>query len=692
MKRLAVAILGLLLVASFIGAQEEPWIDQNSGLNNLVPGTMLSAVTNGQFYDEWDIIFRSPAELSNYEGYGLFTAYGNYENWANAAGFTGPAVGPVNPFTTNALATGTEIGNYLFGFTGPVLGVRAGTVAGYRLLKTNNVQKTPIIADPIQGDVTPNMATWEYSDAEDVDADANGTTEYSFTRNVAVTDYTRTTQGRAIAGVDLGFMGASLLASSTLESQQFGGTFDYSWEVGDDGTAQADQITSFSADYGLGENGEVAAYPDATNTWTFGILGDLPLELFGEGSPVAASLFFGYDTLAPAYVAPATYQVTTTNPTTGAAADDTSTLTYTVGDTDPTTGGADQVFDDAWYTNNNPADNGTDALNDGTPGALNTNYAYDAENATNRSFNVNVNALIDPRFALNDTVSVGTRALVGYDIDFQSATDAGFYNVNFDYANGGTANSTYTEESTIIAPQDTTVQTITGELGGSFAFVSGDERVSANAGFFYSPVFEFGSITYGNEVTNTVTSWEDTTNTDPEAAGDVVIGPGNNQGTRTVESTTVYDGEGSDNQYTHEFSIPVSVKYDVVPEKLSLIGGYRIDHTIVVDRESIPASQTTTINTVQNTSGTQVFTDATPDSAATVTTSESGSQYTTTDWGGDMNFMLRWMVNESMTVDIFGQSIMTALNFDLFGDDGAGTDFNPANVIGNLGMSVQFRF
>lgn len=55
-----------------------------------------------------------------------------------------------------------------------------------------------------------------------------------------------------------------------------------------------------------------------------------------------------------------------------------------------------------------------------------------------------------------------------------------------------------------------------------------------------------------------------------------------------------------------------------------------------------------------------------------------------------MNFMLRWMPVKSITVDFFGQGIMTALNFTIFGNAG-NTGFNPSNFIGNLSMSVSYH-
>ncbi|HOZ73563.1 MAG TPA: hypothetical protein PK179_13695 [Spirochaetales bacterium] len=78
MKRTLVALLLVAALAAPAFGQETPLIMQDTIDGSNTPATMLSWMTNGIFYDEWDIIIRSPAELSNYEGYGLYTAYGNY--------------------------------------------------------------------------------------------------------------------------------------------------------------------------------------------------------------------------------------------------------------------------------------------------------------------------------------------------------------------------------------------------------------------------------------------------------------------------------------------------------------------------------------------------------------------------------------------------------------------------------------
>jgi hypothetical protein len=51
--------------------------------------------------------------------------------------------------------------------------------------------------------------------------------------------------------------------------------------------------------------------------------------------------------------------------------------------------------------------------------------------------------------------------------------------------------------------------------------------------------------------------------------------------------------------------------------------------------------------------------------------------------------MLRWTPNANITVDLFGQMVMAALNFDIFGFGGG---FNPNTFVSSLGFSVSFHF
>ncbi|HET6486439.1 MAG TPA: hypothetical protein VFH83_08460, partial [Spirochaetia bacterium] len=84
---------------------------------------------------------------------------------------------------------------------------------------------------------------------------------------------------------------------------------------------------------------------------------------------------------------------------------------------------------------------------------------------------------------------------------------------------------------------------------------------------------------------------------------------------------------------------------------------------------------------------TNVFT-----TAATATASSTSTQTTVTNsstvWNGRMYWMLRWTPMSAVTLDLFGQTIMNALNFSIFG---AGGGFNPNTFISSLGLSATFH-
>ena len=107
-KKLLFTLVFACMALTGLTAQETTaWINPADSMAFL-PGSLPGFVTNGLFYDEWDILIRSPAELSNYEGYNVYTAYGNYEQWA----LSPPVGGFINPFATTALSTATNIGTY----------------------------------------------------------------------------------------------------------------------------------------------------------------------------------------------------------------------------------------------------------------------------------------------------------------------------------------------------------------------------------------------------------------------------------------------------------------------------------------------------------------------------------------------------------------------------------------------------
>ncbi|MFW5745444.1 MAG: hypothetical protein ACOC2D_19385, partial [Spirochaetota bacterium] len=73
------------------------------------------------------------------------------------------------------------------------------------------------------------------------------------------------------------------------------------------------------------------------------------------------------------------------------------------------------------------------------------------------------------------------------------------------------------------------------------------------------------------------------------------------------------------------------------------------------------------------------------DDASETVEGESLKNVVNTGWNGTMDFMVRWTPTESMTLDLYGDFLMTALDQGLL-------SFNPTYFLSNLGISASFRF
>ena len=671
MRRILSFLLLLAIITGGAFAQELTWINPFDPLNSLLPESMIAAVSSGQAYDEFDAVVRSPAELSDYDGYSVFTGYGNYESWDTVP--TGGSPGPlINPFTTGAIGTGT-VQSYLYGYTFPFMGFRTGLVGGFELSNVNNI--------------AGGLAELEESTTDIADgAGTIGTSDYTETESYTYTDFTNTTNKTVAAGVDLDVIGASLYANISTSKRRFGGTYSYQLAAGEStlDTVGDDVVSAKSVSFGLADDGAARAFPVGGNTWTIGLLGQLPFELMGASAPITGSVMLSSPTTAgPAYNPPKTVSITEVDAN-GAGIDETNTLTYTVGDGE-TTG-------DELGTGGAVPQGEADAAFAGGGDLAAPAYALDSENYRASAFMVGFEGQIDPIFELADGVRAKSRAKLGYSLTLNNTDQAGTYTFNFSEANAAADNSTYTETSTIIDPQSVSTNAIDLELGGILEFTDG-ERLTLGTGMFYAPTFSFATTTEEDEVTTTTTSWTDTTNTDGQAAGLTAIGPGVAQGTRTDTQTTTYDAASQTNTATHQFLLPVTAQLDVVPDTLTMVAGYVLDHSVSKTTTTTGGSTTTTVTTVSDTAGNQVFPAAGATTTAAATT-QSTTQVVKANsaWQGQANWMLRWMPIESMTVDLWGSSIMTVLDFDLFGDNGGGKDFNLSNLLGNLAMSVTFHF
>ncbi|MFW6288613.1 MAG: hypothetical protein ACOC2Q_02420, partial [Spirochaetota bacterium] len=158
---LTIALLATILLTPVVAQEQETWINTEDDISAILPGGMLLYVSRGLSYDEWDAIFRSPSELSNYSGIGVVTAYGNYDD-------------PVAP-ANNPFLPGLTPEDFLFGFTFDMFGVRAGALAGYEFGKTGlilNPDQTAGVGLPTAAH-TPPWTEWTYSNAVTVDAAAD---------------------------------------------------------------------------------------------------------------------------------------------------------------------------------------------------------------------------------------------------------------------------------------------------------------------------------------------------------------------------------------------------------------------------------------------------------------------------------------------------------------------------------------
>ncbi|MFW5880827.1 MAG: hypothetical protein ACOCU9_04275 [Spirochaetota bacterium] len=662
---LTIALLATILLTPVVAQEQETWINTEDDISAILPGGMLLYVSRGLSYDEWDAIFRSPSELSNYSGIGVVTAYGNYDD-------------PVAP-ANNPFLPGLTPEDFLFGFTFDMFGVRAGALAGYEFAKTGNITNPDQTAgvDLPTAAHTPPWTEWTYSNAETVDAAADGTADYNYSTEIDVTDFTKDTTASFTVGADLGFMGVSFLGSQSLSSRIYGGTVDYTWSEGET-TTPNDQLTAATVRYGTDEEGRPRGFADGGQEVDLYALGDLPLNLLGYSTPLAVTLGFTSETNGPLYAPPARYSFTTSNPT-GAAADDTSTLTSTVGDAN--------VFDNGWFTTITGYEDTaqTEAQLIGLANGQVGDYALDEGSGADTG--ISLYGKIDPSIPLGENVTARTRLGLGYEFGRDHNPRSGSYDVNLSLANSTGTNSVYTVSGTNTDAQTTVTHTITSELGGVFDLRSDDSRLSLKTGLFYLPEISLGSVTWADDVETTERSWTDETGTDPDATDTTAaadIQPGNTQGSSTLTTTTSYTDSGKDNEVVHAFAIPVSVSFDLVPEKWTLVGGYRLDHDVTTTTQTVPDATATTTTTVQNSAGDVVSPDPADDASETVE-GESLKNVVNTGWNGTMDFMVRWTPTESMTLDLYGDFLMTALNQGLL-------SFNPTYFLSNLGISASFRF
>ena len=282
---------------------------------------------------------------------------------------------------------------------------------------------------------------------------------------------------------------------------------------------------------------------------------------------------------------------------------------------------------------------------------------------------------------------------------------------------GALANNTWTfADDTVVA---------SGGMGNYFNFKLGSmAEFKTTDGFLTLGIGLFGHP-YIYLLAETVSNWEHTINrawVDTAAVDDTTyaalaalashqarasaIGTGADfEGTSDYKETRTYTGTAMSNKLGMRVTLPVSAKFSLFKGKLLLITSY-----VIANENSATYNQTGTYITteslvVKNSAGTTIYDTAfvggDPAAAAAAPSAnavtEYGSGYWTTastPWSGQMMFMLRWMPIEALTIDIEGQSIITAFQAmdNMFSLNNGINISSLWNAVNSLTLSATFHF
>lgn len=670
MKRTLVALflVAALIAPAFGQAIGSTWYDpQNT--SPLIPSSIPNYVSNGIFADEIDFIFRSPINLADYDGYSVYTAYGNYGSMTGATNW-------VNPFTTTAPSlSGGEIGAYQIAAAFPVLGFRAAAMLGHAYTLTGNISGA--------GDRTHD----EGASTTLVDANTLGTLDATTTAAYESAAKTTNSMTGGLAGVSLGNLGVSLLVYQSGTAKTLGGSKSYGWTVGTDAaylaTLPGSNVTTAETLYvGYGEGGAAKSYGGS------GFLTAAALGQYKLGDiPLIASLGFtaGNTALSLTQVKTDYSQTVAYASTAGVAAVATDVNTYTM----------------SYGTNKTAAWSMSAAF----PGWAAEPAAYlDPANSKDSYFDLNVTLGAEPVFAIDDALSFRTRGFLT--VISENATDATAYLAASTYSEATTAAANDTWNYTYSNTSSSTdgLLTLGFELGGMAEFTDPTGFVTLGAGVFLEPGFGFGSTANATATTTTTRTYVDSVNTNPilaatttglaPAAAAVLIGDGvgEYEGSSSLTSTTTYSGNDTTNVLALDINLPTAVKFSFKEGKFAAIFGYTLVHSSKVTTVNTADSRTVTAATVSD--GTTVVYDSANatdyPAGATLgdTTTTTGNTVVTSssNWNGQMGWCFRWAPTEALTIDLEGNTIMAALN-------GVGfDDFMLDDILGSLGISATFRF
>ncbi|MBI9099814.1 MAG: hypothetical protein JEY91_15145, partial [Spirochaetaceae bacterium] len=553
MKKLLLILTALSVMTLGLAAQDTTWTNPLSEKTDTVPHSMLNAVTNGTMYDGIDVIITSPAELSEFPGFSFYTAYGNYESWANLPkdDTIGPVSTIINPFTTTGLGgifngASTADGNVAFqlGYMMPIAGMQSGIVGGFQLGKRGNLN----VGD--DGNITLEETVVS-------DADANNVAEFTTSESADITSFVVGNYFRIGAGVDLGFMGVSLAFNAQDASTLQGGVYDYSWTVGEV-VPVASTTTSKSIKYGMNSDGK-PALSQLDDDWDIEATGQLPLEIAGFSMPLTASLRFGMVhgiAPAPANGIPLTVDVRTAyDNTTGAGTvDDVSTLNYTIGLA---------TFNETVANGEMFGGGSIDVATLGTATGLIGSTLARSEDQRHGNITFGISAGMDPKFVISDILQARTRAKINFDFTSIKTNDNGYMDISLSQAETGFDNSTWSYSTSVEDPNETTQVELEFELGGILEATSPSGRLTLSSGIFYNPVFDLQTTANNPTVTTTTYSATDSTGTVPEITAASLFGDADLTtavGTQTSVTTQTFSGPTKTNTINHSFIVPVTAR------------------------------------------------------------------------------------------------------------------------------------
>jgi len=710
MKRTLVALLLVAALAAPAFGQDvgAPWIDSGLPFAAAYDGTtasptfavalptsILAFISNGIYADEIDMVVRNPAALSQFSGYTLWTLYGNYEAFNNAATLNTPQAitgAEVQPFNTTTL-NDANIGNFQAGIGMPVPfmdGWRMGLLGGRQFTRANGL--------------TGGYSTYDTSDKPTlttVDADADGTADATTTSSIVAKDETTTGSFRMAAGLDMGFLGVSLYAFAEDRKQVAGGSYNYAWTDGADDDVWAGVNTANSSLYGVAAFGTDAQGTEAAGVaknWNngsrslFGAVGQLPFELFGFKAPITARV--GFDTFSGSYsdTAMPTRWTATTRYVVNNDAAKVSTQSWT-GSTD---------ISAAWL----PA----------TPGAYVEEPARitDPTNSGYGYFGTSIGAWIDPVIEAEGSLTLKPRLGMNYAMGIQNANVT---SKAYSYSSIATANATndlWTFSDTRAAVETDSANILSFDLGALGEFANAEDTIGLGVGLYAKPLIKLSGASYKPRVTTTIRSWIDQNNTNEvtlaaaqgagslPAAAALISMTGGVEGRSELTTTRTYSQNAIENEFGITMSLPVSAKISFFDKKLTLVGGYVIDfaNTVTYTRSAVSTDVTTLV--ITDSAGNPVFnsgsaTDYPAGQSVAATTNASTEAWdvgTNQLWTGTMGFMFRWTPNETMTVDMTGTSVKAAFGA-LDGLFSLGGGIMPSQLwdfVDALALSVTFHF